>query len=417
MMKAHVMLRTGFVSAAVCLCVLLGLSGVRGQDVGAEVGGGAGIFRAKNPETKKKTNKPLTPVTKPGTRPPARSTRPVAANLEDRIEELLDQGNTARDERRFTDAEEAYKGVLKLKAHDARGAYGLGNVYSDQQRWDESEAAYRNAVQWAPMNPDAYVALSVLLVQPHPGADNAKRLADAEQFARRSVQLDPKNAVGWDRLGVALQARNLLNNETEHSYRRAIELDPEFAVASAHLARFLTKTNRPAEAEPLYRKSFELAKDAPTLNLLAESLQAEQLWPQSEEVLKRALQLDARNPRSNLLMGRYLTVMRRFDEAEPFLKTATEISSKSFESFNLLGRVYLALERLPDAEATYGHASTLAGAGEKKQLAGQFGFEGVGDGYMRIKQPDNAARAYQRALELDPGNSGLQQKLSKARSR
>jgi tetratricopeptide (TPR) repeat protein len=417
-MKSYVMLRTGFVAVGVCLCVCLGFEGVRGQDVGAEVGGGAGIFRAKNPETKKRTTKPLTPVTKPGTnRPPSRSNRPSAANLEDRIEDLLDKGNTARDERRFADAEESYKGVLKLKPRDARGAYGLGNVYSDQQRWDEAEAAYRNAVQWAPTSPDAYVALSVLLVQPRSGADNAKRLADAETFARRSVQIDPKNPVGWDRLGVALQARNLLNSETEHSYRRAIELDPEFAVAYAHLARFLNRTNRSAEADPLYKKAFELAKNAPTLNLIAESLQAEQLWPASEPVLKRALELDSRSPRSNLLMGRYLAVYKRFDEAEPYLKTATEVSSRSFESFNLLGRVYLALGRLTDAEAAYERASTLAAAGEKKQLAGAFGFEGVGDGYMKVQQPDNAARAYQRALELDPGNSALQQKLSKARSR
>ena len=116
-------------------------------------------------------------------------------------------------------------------------------------------------------------------------------------------------------------------------------------------------------------------------------------------------------------MGRFLIVMRRFNEAEPFLKTATEVSSKSFEYFNLLGRAYLALDRLTDAEATYERASALAAAGEKKQLAGAFGFEGVGDGYMKLRQPDNAARAYQRALELDPGNSALQQKLSKARSR
>ena len=118
-----------------------------------------------------------------------------------------------------------------------------------------------------------------------------------------------------------------------------------------------------------------------------------------------------------MLMGRYLIVMRRFDEAEPFLKTATEVSSKSFESLNLLGRVYLALDRLTDAEATYEKASALAAAGEKKGLAGVYGFEGVGDGYMKMQQPDNAARAYQRALELDPGNTGLQQKLSRARTR
>ncbi|PWT90770.1 MAG: hypothetical protein C5B55_09210, partial [Blastocatellia bacterium] len=273
-MKPYETLRATVVVAAVCLG--LNLSGqVMGQDVGAEVPG-ASVFRAKNPETKKK---PQTSGNKPSNRNPARSTRATATNVEDRIEDLLDKGNNARDGRRFAEAEESYKAVFKLKPKDGRAAYGLGNVYSDQQRWEDAEAAYRNAVEWSPNNADAYVALSVVLVQPHAGGDNAKRLAEAEQFARRSVQIDPKNAVGWDRLGVAMQARSILNTETEHSYRRAIELDPEFAVAYAHLARFLNRTGHPGDAVPLYSKATELAKDAPTFNLIAESLQAEQLWP------------------------------------------------------------------------------------------------------------------------------------------
>jgi tetratricopeptide (TPR) repeat protein len=409
-MRANAILRAVcLISAALCLS--LSFAGrALAQDVGSDVGGGAGIFRAKNPETKKKGPKPAA-TAMPGTRTP-----PARGNVAERVEDLLDKGNTARDSRDFAAAEDAYKEVLKLKARDARAAYGLGNVYSDQQRWDDAEAAYRNSVLWAPNDADAYVALSVVLVQPRVGGDNAKRFADAEMFARKSVQIDPKNAIGWDRLGVALQARGLTNSETEHSYRRAIELDPQFAVAYAHLARMLNRANRPAEATPLYEKAIELAKDPATLNLIAESLQGEQLWPQSEPVLKRALELDARNPTSLILMGRLLIVYKRFQEAEPYLKSATEVSSRAFPPFYFLGRAYLGMDRFSDAEATYERASAFAGAGEKKQLAGVYGFEGVGDGYLKLNQKDNAARAYQRALELDPNNSGAAQKLQRARS-
>src|SRR5687767_14634509 len=412
-MRANAILRAALLSSA-ALCLTLSASAlVFAQDVGADVGGGAGIFRPKNPEIKKA-------ATKPGTaKPTGKSTatnRAKASAVAERIEDLLDKGNTARDSRKFTEAEEAYKEVLKLRARDARGAYGLGNIYADQQRWDDAEAAYRNSVAWAPTNADAYVALSVVLVQPRANGDNAKRFADAEMAARRSVQIDPKNAVGWDRLGVALQARGLANSETEHSYRRAIELDPQFAVAYAHLARLMNRQNKSAEATPLYEKAIELAKDPATLNLIAESLQTEQLWQQSESVLKKALELDAQNPTSLMLMGRYFIVHRKFQEAEPFLKSATEVSSQAFQPFNLLGRVYLGMDRFSDAEATYERASAFAGTGEKKQLAGVFGFEGVGDGYLKSKQKDKAVRAYQRALELDPDNSGAAQKLAKARA-
>src|SRR5213075_1848203 len=197
----------------------------------------------------------------------------------------------------------------------------------------------------------------------------------------------------------------LTNSETEHSYRRAIELDSQFAVAYAHLARMLNRARRPAEAAPLYEKAIELAKDPATLNLIAESLQGEQLWPQSDPVLKRALELDPKNPTSLMLMGRLLIVYKRFQEAEPYLKSATEVSSRAFQPFNLLGRAYLGMDRLNEAEATYERASTLAASSDKKQLAGVYGFEGVGDGYLKSNQKDKAVHAYQRALDLDPGNT------------
>ncbi len=412
-MSTKALLRVAVLSLAALCLSLWTVSAALGQGTGSDIGGGAGIFRPKNPETKK-TPKPNT-----GTKPPTRttgSTHPRPSAVTERVEELLDKGNEARDAKKYADAESAYKEVLKLKARDARAAYGLGNVYSDQQRWDEAEAAYRNSVAWAPNDADAYVALSVVLVQPSAGADNAKRFADAEQFARRSVQIDPKNPVGWDRLGVALQARGLSNSETEHSYRRAIELDPQFAVAYAHLARMLNRAGRGTESTPFYEKATELAKDPATLNLIAESLQGEQLWTQSEPVLKRALELDPNNPTSLLLMGRLLVVYKKYQEAEPYLKSATEVSSRAFLPFNLLGRAYLGMDRYSDAEATYERASANAGAGEKKQLAGIFGFEGVGDGYLKSNQKDKAIRAYQRALELDPNNNGAAQKLARARA-
>ena len=411
-MSTNAILRAVVLSAAALCLALCTVASVRAQDVGIDPGG-SGLFRPKNPETKKNANKPST-----GTKSTSRTagaTRAKAPNAE-RVEDLLDKGNQARDARKFADAETAYKEVLQLKPHDARAAYGLGNTYSDQQRWDDAEAAYRDSVAWAPTNADAHVALSVVLVQPSLSGDNAKRLADAESFARRSVQIDPKNAFGWDRLGVALQARGILNSETEHSYRRAIELDPQFAAAYAHLARMLNRSGKQGEAKPLYEKATELAKDPATLNLIADSLQGEQLWPQSEPVLKRALELDANNLTSLLLMGRFLVVNRRYQEAEPYLKSATEVASSAFLPFNLLGRAYLGMGRLSDAEATYERASTLAASGEKKQLAGIFGFEGVGDGYLKSNQKDKAVRAYQRALELDPNNNGAAQKLARARA-
>jgi tetratricopeptide (TPR) repeat protein len=383
------------------------------QETGGDLGGGAGIFRPKNPETKRRTTgvKPIV-KTRPGPRTPVAS-----ANVEEKIEEALDAGNDARDARKYTEAEQAYKSIFRLKLHDARAAYGLGNVYADQQRWEDAEKSYREAVDSSPNNADALVALSYVLVQPRTGAGNARRFTDAENAARRAVTSQPNSAVAFDRLGVALEARGIFSSDTEQAFRRAVELDPRFAVAQVHLARLLRKMNRGNEAEPFYSRAIELAQDAPTLVLIADALQSEQRWESSEPILRRALALDARNPGALFLLGRSLAVRQRYQEAEGFLKSAIQVSPRGFQAYNILGRAYLGMRRYDDALRTYEQALPLASAGDRKQLASGFGFAGVGDGFVAADRMRDAVRAYERALLLDPANADVQKKLTAARAR
>lgn len=390
------------------LSILIGTSVAIAQETGGEAGVGAGIFRPKNPESKHSTN-PSRPVVRP--------TRPNPAEIEARYEEALSDGNDARDARKYTTAETAYRNAIKLKPGDPRALYGLGNVFADQQRWGEAENSYRQAVAASPANVEALVALSFVLVQPRTGAVNARRFADAQDFARRATGLQPNNAVTFDRLGVAMMARGIFTADTEAAFRRATVLDPNFVVARVHLARVLRHLNRFSEADPLYNSAIEQAKDAPTLVLIADAMQTEQRWGDSEPVLRRALEADAKNPGALFLMGRVMNVNKRYAEAESALKQAATVSPKSFQVQYLLGRAYLGLERYDDAFRTYQRAAELASDGDRKQLGGAFGFGGVGDGFANAGRTRDAIRAYDRALQLDPNNTDVQQKLAAARAK
>ena len=105
-MSTNAILRAALlISAALCLSLATGET-VFGQDVGVDVG--AGVFKAKNPEAKR-TPKPAT-----GTKPPASrpgTGKPKGPNVAERVEELLDKGNEARDARKFAEAEDAYEGL------------------------------------------------------------------------------------------------------------------------------------------------------------------------------------------------------------------------------------------------------------------------------------------------------------------
>jgi tetratricopeptide (TPR) repeat protein len=392
--------------AAICLCLAFSAALAPAQETGGDLVGGAGIFRPKNPEAKRSSN-------------PKRPPRPTLtpAEMEEKYQDDLSDGNEARDARKFPSAESAYRAAVTLKPHDARAFYGLGNVFVDQQRWDDAEDAYRKAFEYAATNPDVLTALSFVLVQPRSGGANAKRLSDAEYYATRATQLQPNNAVAFDRLGVAMFARGIVNADTEAKFRHAVELDPNFVVARVHLARVLRRLNRSAEAEPIYKAAVEQAKDAPTLVLIADAMQSEGAWPDSEPVLRRALTMDPRNPGALFLLGRFLSASGKYADAEPVLKQAIEASPKLFAARSILGRCYLGLERYDDAFRTYDQAAGLASEADRKQLTGMFGFAGVGDGYMKAGRARDAVRAYSRGLQIDPNNADLQTKLAAARAK
>src|SRR4051812_42425981 len=248
----------------VCLCLIVCGSVARAQETGGDLVGGAGIFRPKNPEARRSS----------GPRKPPRPAM-TAAEIEEKYQDHLSDGNDARDTRKFPVAEAAYREAIKLKATDARAFQGLGNVFVDQQRWDDAEDAYRKAYQFAANNPDVLTALSFVLVQPRIGGANAKRLSDAEYYATRATQLQPNSAIAFDRLGVAMDARSIINADTEAKFRHAVELDPNLIIAQVHLARLLKRLKRDAEAEPIYNKAIDQAQDAPTLVLIAQNMQAE----------------------------------------------------------------------------------------------------------------------------------------------
>ena len=403
--------------------------------LGGDLGGSTGVFRPKNPTAKKtppvtkktapepikpavkntKTAKPVVKNTPPIIKATTAKT-PVAAksrkSVQEQFESQIENGNTARDNRDFPTAEKSYKQAAKLLPKDSRAVYGLGNIYIDQQLWDAAEKSYRDAVKLDPADANAFIALSYVLVQPNRGGKIAERLNEAERFARRAVQLQNDNAVAFDQLGVSLETRGVIDSETENAYRRAIELDPNFAIAYAHLGRILRKNGRKNEALAAYKSAVEKAGDVPTLILVAEVLQTEQRFSESESLLRKAVEMDATNPTALLLLGRALSIQRNYLEAEKFLLESIRISPRSFQAYSVLGTIYLRMSRFEDAEKIYLQGAQVGTAIERKQLAGAYGLTGVGDAYLQLGKTADALRVYRKAAEFDTDNVELKNKIA-----
>jgi tetratricopeptide (TPR) repeat protein len=416
------------------------------QEIGGTLGGSKGVFRAgkksstktappktasrsprKTAAVKTKPSRAAAVKTKADFAKPkivliTKAKRDSAANktvtqapltgATERFEQAIAEGNSARDARNYEQAETAYKRASLLKPRDVRAAQGLGAIYIDQQMWDEAEKYFRQTVALDASNFEAHLALSYVLAQPNRGGNVAARFVDAESYARRAIALNDKSAAAHDQLGVALEARGVISDETENAYRRAIELDAEYSIAYAHLARLMRKNGRLKDALETYKKAVEFANDVPSIVLVAEVFQTEQRYEESEQLLRRALTVDESNATALYLLGRALVVKQNHAEAERYLQRSIAVSPRAFYPYMLLGSLYLRTSRFNDAEKTFLLALAYASQIERKQIAGALGL--VGDGYMQKKMAQEALRVLRKARELDAENPQLDAKIDAA---
>ena len=344
----------------------------------------------------------------------AKSTRGDAAS-DAFFERLIQDGNMARDDRNYLAAEAAYRRAMAIKPRDPRGVYGLGNLYSDQQRWDDAEKSYRAALQIDPRDPVAHVALSYVLSQPVAAPDLADRYEEAERLARRAIVLWPQSPLAFDQLGVTLELRGLISAETENAYRRSIQLDSAFAPAYAHLGRLLRRRGLTRESAAAYQSAIQRSVDVGTMILVAEVMQSEQRYAESEQLLRMALAKDPKNPSALLLLGRALTTQRSFAEAEIMLKRCLVVSPDGYMPNSLLGSLYARQGKFELAENALLQALRFVPINEKRLLSQQFA--SVADGYMTAGKRVNAERSYRQAIALDAENATLVAKLARARGK
>lgn len=335
-----------------------------------------------------------------------------SAKNDEEFEDLIEEGNGARDDRNFSAAESAYRRATTLKPKDARAVYGLGNIYSDQQRWEEAENAYRSALQIDSGSAIALIALSYVLTQPISVSNLSDRYEEAETLARRAIQYAPSNALAFDQLGVAMELRGLVDDETENAYRRAIRLDQRFAPAHAHLGRLLRKRGQIAESADAYKDAIKYSTDVSTMVLVAEVMQSELRFPESEKLLRVALDRDPKNHTALLLFARALTAQGQFADAERVLRRALEVSANGYMANILLGSLFIRQNKFEFAENALLQALRSVSTLEKRQLSQQF--EAVGDGYLRTARPRYAERAFRQAITLNAENEALAGKLVRA---
>lgn len=142
----------------------------------------------------------------------------------------INRAKLALQSNRPDEAERLLRKRLDRKSDDSASRLLLAQALVQQQRIEEAVREARRVVREQPTNADAYLVLSAGLTQQR----TSRSLQEAEDAARRAVQLQPKQGRARVQLAEVLAARNKLKDAREQA-DEAARLEPR--LAAAHLIR------------------------------------------------------------------------------------------------------------------------------------------------------------------------------------
>jgi tetratricopeptide (TPR) repeat protein len=339
----------------------------------------------------------------------ARADRTQGANLTETCLILNYIGLIAKEQRRFDDAEVAYKRALsiyaKLPAANqldvATTSYNLGLLYSAYRRWREAERAYSRALEIReqlldPESADIGIALNDL-GQTHQAQGSWRK---AEQLFERSLSIlekaqgpthedvtHPLNSLGllYREQGRLAEAEQVFNRYLSIAEKNLGSRDPEVATALNNLAHLYYDQERFKEAEAYFKRALDMRERdyerdplgvTSALNNLAETYRQQERYVEALPLYERALAIRERvlgeghpdlTPMLNNL-GLIAEEQLRPRDAERFFKRALaireqelgQLHAKTAEVLLNLGGLMKTEMRFIEAEQFYQRALTIA---------------------------------------------------------
>lgn len=161
--------------------------------------------------------------------------------------EFFEQGELIRALQSALDAK-------KVAPNNADVVNLLGLIYFRQQKFEAAEAEFMKAIELRPKMSEAFVNLgSLRLAQ--------KRYKEAipvlEKALANPLYLYPERI--HNNMGLAYAATGQ-NKEAEKQFKKAMQLEPEFFLATQNLAKLYMKLDRPEEAAPLLKRASSLCE-------------------------------------------------------------------------------------------------------------------------------------------------------------
>ena len=181
----------------------------------------------------------------------AQTLQPLLENSPNDLEIYSNLAQVYTESRRFGDAEKAVRSAEKLAQNPSDKetlGFLLGGMYERQKKYEQAEQAFKGVLAMDPQNAPTLNYFGYML------ADRGVRLEEAANMLKRALTRDPMNAAYLDSMGWILYKQNKLP-EAEGYIRKAIDHDPHDPTMLSHLGDVLEKSGHADQAAAEWQKS------------------------------------------------------------------------------------------------------------------------------------------------------------------
>ncbi len=168
-----------------------------------------------------------------------------------------------------------------------------------------------------------------------------RNLLGAELLLRKAIESDPQSAIAWNNLGRTLNNLRRLD-EAEAALRRAVELDPDMSGAWFNLGHVQRTTGNLEQAEFAARRvlSLDESPDTKAVRLLASLRLLQGDAAEAIDLLHQAQKVQAGNTFLLLELGDALRAAERFEEAKEAYRECLRLDTGSADALAGLGTVH-----------------------------------------------------------------------------
>ena len=312
-------------------------------------------------------------------------------------------GGNLHDAHRPKDALDAYQKAIDLGTSDPEVWNSYAMNLLDLGRLPESDKALGHALQLAPRSRRLWNSLGLLRFA-------QGRKDEALKAYQQALQIDPTYAIAWNNLGVT-QADTGNEDDALVSYQNAVRNDPNLGQAWENTAQIYVGRRDVADGEPAAEQAVRILPNDPDgWIFLAICARATQKFEPLVEDYHQAIDVIGlqnsflKDKRDRALAyaayGFGCTNIGHYADAGKLLNEALKIDPTASEAWANLAFLQTSEGKIQDALATAQKCLAM----DPKQAAG---WVTLGSIYLYdLKQPDKAAAAYQKAVEIQPGFSG-----------